>query len=53
MTALRAVSAILGGCGKRFELLLPVIEGSACEGFHFHCLQAGGGIVAPHCAGGS
>lgn len=26
---------------------------AASEGFHFYCLEAGGGIIAPHCTGGS
>lgn len=39
----------LSGYGKCFEVYyrLPM------RGFHFYCLEAGGGIIAPHCTGGS
>lgn len=40
------------GHGKCFEVYYRSFR-AASEGFHFYCLEAGGGIIAPHCTGGS
>ncbi len=42
----------LSGYRKCFEVYYRSFT-AADEGFHFHCLEAGGGIIAPHCTGGS
>lgn len=42
----------LSGYGKCFEVYYRSFR-AASEGFHFYCLEAGGGIIAPHCTGGS
>lgn len=42
----------LSGNGKCFEVYYRSFR-AASEGFHFYCLAAGGGIIAPHCTGGS
>lgn len=48
----RFICQHLGGCGKCFEVYYRSF-GAESEGFHFYCLEAGGGIIAPHCTGGS
>lgn len=55
--ALRAVKGSficqhLSGYGKCFEVYYRSFR-AASEAFHFYCLEAGGGIIAPHCTGGS
>ena len=36
-----------------WSVLSVIAFRAAYEGFHFYCLGAGGGIIAPHCTGGS
>lgn len=45
--------ALYVSVSRRFEVYCRSFRGSAYEGFHFYCLEAGGGIIAPHCTGGS
>lgn len=48
----RFICQHLSGHGKCFEVYYRSFR-AADEGFHFYCLEAGGGIIAPHCTGGS
>lgn len=48
----RFICQHLSGYGKCFEVYYRSFR-AADEGFHFYCLEAGGGIIAPHCTGGS
>lgn len=51
-TERRFICQHLSGYGKCFEVYYRSFR-AASEGFHFYCLEAGGGIIAPHCTGGS
>lgn len=48
----RFICQHLSGYGKCFELYYRSFR-AAYGGFHFYCLEAGGGIIAPRCTGGS